>query len=425
MAITQTSPPVITGVCKVGEELTATPGVYESGEIKNTKWYYSENGGADWTVKGLTKSHLLTAEDVGRVFKVADVVQEGEEDPEEFDSAKTGVVYPADTTIGTVSIGGPATGLVGEAISFSANNTGDSEYLTYAWEVEGEGVNCDIADSASNPVNITFSEPAAAAKIKVTVSTVDTTCTDNPQTAEKVYDSQVLPPEPEPGAELEKKTDTVLDGVPFVGEILTIIPGTAQGGKEPYVTTYSWQRGDQGTWHTIDGFKTEAYSPNKDDIGFSIRGVATITDSEDAELVLPSLGTTPVVEQPEVIDPDSGFSGWVQYNIANLLYHYRQWHKRDLVIGAIDHQTFTVTGAGRMEDLGRAASTPTDGEIVMVWNWLVFHWTGTIENVGEGAAGVFKLSCVGSGRFVPSGGVAATIIGLPPFAQAPEEEVEA
>ena len=419
MAITQTSPPVIEGVCKVGEELTATPGTYEGGEIKNTKWFYSENGGADWIVRGLAKSTTLTAADVGRVFKVTDVVQEGEEEPEEFDSERTGVVYPADTTIGTVTIGGPATGLVGEAVSFSASNTGDSEYLAYAWQVEG--ANCTIADDTSNPVSITFEEPAAAAKITVTVSTPDNTCTDNPQTAEKVYDSQVLPPEPEPGAPLEKKTDTVLEGLPFVGEILTIVPGTAQGGVEPYTTSYSWQRGDQGTWHDIDGFTQDAYSPGADDINFSIRGVTTVTDSEGAELVLPSMGTTPVTEQPDAIDPDSPFSGWAQYNIANLVHNYRLWHNRDLQVGMVDHQTFTIQGIGRLDDMGRVVSTPTDGETLMVWNWLCFHWTGTIETVGNQAS-VFKLSCAGTGRFVPSGGAEATVIGKPPFSEEPPAE---
>ena len=439
MAITQTSPPVITGVCKVGEELTATPGVYESGEIKNTKWYYSENGGADWTVKGLTKSHLLTADDVGRVFKVADIVQEGEADPEEFDSAKTGVIYPADANIGTVSVTGPSTGVVDEAVEFTCAVDGDADenLLAVAWTVEdaeGQAIgNASIADASANPVSITFAEPAVACRVVATVSSIQTNVVDSPASGSAVYDSQVPSPPPTPDPDLPdagdgplaKLTDSVLEGVPFVGQILTIIPGAAQGGKEPYSTVYSWERGDQGTWHTIDGYDQEAYSPGGNDLGFSIRGVATIVDADGTELRLPTLGTTPVAEEPDPINPDSEFSGWAQYNIANLIFNYRRWHNRDLQVGMIDHQTFTIQGIGRLDDLGRAAATPTDGEILMVWDWLKFHWTGSMENMGTGTSGIFKLSCMGTGRFVPSGGVEALIVGLPPFAEAPEEEVEA
>ena len=400
MAITQTSPPVITGECKVGEELTATSGTYASGEVKNTKWYYSDNGGTDWAVKGLFTTRLLTAEDVGRIFKVADVVQEGEADPEEFDSEKTGVVYPADTTIGPVTISGPATGVVGEAVNFTADNTGDSEYLTYAWVVEGEGVNCEIADATSNPVAITFSEPAAAANITVTVSTVDNTCTDSPQTAEKVYDSQVTPPEPEPGAELGKKTDTVLEGEPFTGKILTIIPGTAQGGKEPYTETYSWEWGTDGSWDVIDGFAGLSYSLGETDKGKSVRGVVTITDAAGAELRLASLGTGIIDDEPDQIVEGGELNGNAQYQAASILYWYRRWHNRDFVVTPVNSSAFTLTHNGKLGDFGRMAYTPTEGEKELVIGWLANRWDGDIAVEGT----KITMTCVGGGNFHPGGG---------------------
>jgi len=397
MSISQISPPVITGVCKVGEELTATPGTYSSGEIKNTKWYYSENGGADWIVKGLTRTHLLTAEDVGRVFKVADVVQEGEEDGE-FDSEKTGVIYPADTTIGEVTIGGPVTGLVGEAVSFSASNSGDSQYLTYAWKVEG--ANCTIADPTSNPVSITFQEPAAAAQITCTVDTPDNTCTDKPVDGVKVYDSQVLPPEPEPGEPLAKKTDTVLEGEPFTGNILTIIPGTAQGGTEPYTETYSWEWGTDGSWTTIDGYAGLSYSLGETDKGKSVRGVVTITDAAGAELRLASLGTGIVADEPEQIVPGGELNGNAQYQAASILYWYRRWHNRDFVVTPVSSSTFTLTPNGKLEDFGRMAYTPTEGEKELVIGWLANRWDGDIAVDGT----AITMTCVGGGNFHPSGG---------------------
>ena len=422
MAITQNSPPTISGVCKVGEELTATPGTYAPGEIKNTKWYYSENGGADWVTKGMMKSHLLTEDDVGRVFKVIETVQEGEEEPEEFASEKTGVIYPADAHLGEVTVNGPATGNVGDPQTFNAVISGDAqkELLSYAWEVQdGDGKvrtsNVQWIDPTSNPATVTFDEPAVSCRIVAWVSSEQTNVVEEFVSGSTNYDSQVpAPPPEEPDAPLEKRTDTVIAGDPFVGQILTIVPGTAQGGTEPYTNTYSWQRGNQGTWHDIAGRADQAYTPDADDIGYSIRGITTITDKEGSQIVLPSLGTTSVVEEPAEIDPESGYTGWAQYNIASLLYHYRQWHNRDLQIGMIDPQTFTIQGMGRLDDLGRLNEAPNMGEVVMVWDWVCFHWTGTIEAIGSGTSGIFKLSCSGSGRFVPSGGATPTIIGEPP-----------
>ena len=396
MAISQSVAPTISGVAKVGETLTATPGTYSDGSV-STAVFKSANGGADWTEDNRGLEFVLGTDDVAMVFKAVDTVTVGEES-DTFDSEKSGVVLPADTTIGTVTIGGPATGLVGEPVSFSASNTGDSEYLSYAWQVEG--ANCSMADDTSNPVSITFEEPAAAAKITVTVSTPDNTCTDNPQTGEKVYDSQVLPPEPEPGDALEKKTDTVLEGEPFTGNILTIVPGTAQGGTLPYTETYSWEWGTDGSWTTIDGYAGISYSLGETDKGKSVRGVVTITDAEGATLRLASLGTGIVADEPEQIVPGGELNGNAQYQAASILYWYRRWHNRDFVVTPVNPSTFTLTPNGKLEDLGRMSYTPTEGEKELVIGWLANRWDGDISV--EGTA--ITMTCVGGGNFHTSGG---------------------
>lgn len=396
MAISQSVAPTISGVAKVGETLTATPGTYSEGSV-STAVFKSANGGADWTEDNRGLEFVLGADDISMVFKAVDTVTFGEEDAT-FDSEKSGVVLPADTTIGAVTIGGPVTGLVGEAVSFSASNAGDSEYLSYAWAVEG--ANAEIADPTSNPVSVVFEEPAAAAKITVEVSTVDNTCTDNPQTAEKVFDSQVLPPEPEPGDDLEKKTDTVLEGEPFTGNILTIIPGTAQGGTEPYTETYSWEWGTDGSWTTIDGFAGISYSLGETDKGKSVRGVVTITDAAGAELRLASLGTGIVSDEPEQIVPGGELNGNAQYQAASILYWYRRWHNRDFVVTPVSSSSFTLTANGKLEDLGRMAYTPTEGEKELVIGWLANRWDGDIAVDGT----TITMTCVGGGNFHPSGG---------------------
>lgn len=427
MAITQTSPPTISGVPQSGETLTAHSGQYSEGDPAKFVWSYSDNGGADWQTKGAGVAAInLTDADIGRVFKVAETVSvEGQEDAT-FESEKTKVVMPADATIGAVTVSGPSTGEVGVPVTYTASVGGnaDAGLLTYAWEIQGgdgqvKTDNVQWEDPTSNPATVTFSEPGMGCKVVAWVASSQTNVVDSPQSGFTPFDSQVPSPEPEPDAELERKTDTVLEGLPFVGEILTIVDGTAQGGQQPYTTTYEWQRSRQGDWQIINGYKDKAYSPGPEDSGYSIRGITIVTDSKGAELKLPSLGTTPVVEQPDEIAPDSGYSSWAQYNIASLLYNYRNWHLRDLTITQIDSQTFTVTPAGRLDDLSRIANPPTDGEIKMVWDWIAFRWTGSLEYLGETQ---FKLSCVGSGRFVPSGGAAPTIIGEPPTVGGGEEE---
>lgn len=409
MAITQTSAPVITGVCKVGEELTATPGTYEGGEIKNTKWYYSDNGGADWVVKGVTRTQVLTADDVGRVFKCADVVgpkigQDGE--TVEFDSDKTGVIYPADAKLGTLTVDGPATGVVGTSQTFTASVDGDadSKMITWAWEIQdAKGVkreNVSWVDPTANPATVTFSEPASAVKVVAYAGTEQTNVIDSPVTGSSVYDSQSVAPDPEPGAELGKKTDTVLEGEPFTGNILTIIPGTAQGGEAPYTEAYSWEAGTDGSWDVIDGFAGISYSLGGTDKGKSIRGVVTITDAKGATLRLASLGTGIVDDEPEQIVPGGELGGNAQYQAASILYWYRRWHNRDFVVTPVSTSTFSLTPNGKLEDFGRMAYTPTEGEKELVIGWLTDRWDGDIAVEGS----KITLTCVGGGNFHPSGG---------------------
>lgn len=396
MAISQSAAPTISGVAKVGETLTATPGTYSEGSV-STAVFKSANGGADWTEDNRGLEFELGAGDVAMVFKAVDTVTVGE-DSATFDSERSGVVYPADTTIGEVTIGGPATGLVGEAVSFSASNTGDSQYLTYAWTVEG--ANYTIEDPTSNPVSITFQEPAAAAQITCTVDTPDNTCIDKPVEGVKVYDSQVAPPEPEPGDPLTKVTDTVLEGEPFTGNILTIVPGTAQGGTEPYTETYSWEWGTDGSWTTIDGYAGISYSLGETDKGKSVRGVVTITDAEGATLRLASLGTGIVADEPEQIVPGGELNGNAQYQAASILYWYRRWHNRDFVVTPVSSSAFTLTPNGKLEDFGRMAYTPTEGEKELVIGWLANRWDGDIAVDGT----TITMTCVGGGNFHPSGG---------------------
>ena len=312
-------------------------------------------------------------------------------------------------SLGTVSISGPQEFLTNAPQSFTASITSKGEDAILTWE----GVGCDLYgentggltgnDDHNETVSLIF-KTAGTYTIKAGWS--DVNADNTPQYSENLV---LTVSEPDP---LTQVTETTLDGLPFVGQILTLNPGTASGGSEPLSTAYSWQRSKDGSWTTLDGFTDTAYSPKETDIGWKIRGVATVSDSVGAKLALPSLETTPVAKEPDPIDPNSGYTGWCQYNIASLVYHYRAWHNRNLEITQVDSQTFTVKPGGRIDDYraGRSAGTPTEGEVAMVWRWLAFRWSGTLQQCEGG----FQLSCSGTGRFAPSGGCNAVVIGEPP-----------
>lgn len=404
MAMSQTAAPTISGVAKVGETLTATQGTYSEGAV-STVVFKSANGGADWTEDGRGTVFELAPGDVAMVFKAVDTVTVGEES-ETFDSEKSGAVYPADAALGVLTVSGPVTGVVGEAQTFTAAVSGDADpsLVTWAWEIQdskgAKRENVSWVDPTANPATVTFSEPAAAVKVVAFAGTEQTNVTDSPVTGSSVYDSQSVAPEPEPGAELGKKTDTVLEGEPFTGNILTIIPGQAQGGKQPYTETYSWEAGTDGSWDPIDGFAGISYSLGGTDKGKSIRGVVTITDADGATLRLASLGTGIVDDEPEQIVPGGELSGNAQYQAASILYWYRRWHNRDFVVAPVSSSSFSLTPNGKLEDLGRMAYTPTEGEKALVIDWLANRWDGDIAVEGT----KITLTCSGGGNFHPSGG---------------------
>lgn len=418
MAITQNSSPTIS-VGKVGDTLTATPGSYSTGDV-TTSVFKSANGGADWVVDNRGLEFELAAGDVAMVFKTVDTVTAGEE-TETFESERSSVVLPADTTIGTVTVTGPATGIIGEEQTFSALVSGDSEYLTYQWSVIGATATVSGGDTPA--ATIVFEEPAAVCTVECEVSTVDNTNTDSPQSGSVSYNSQEVPEPPEPGDPLTKYTETELVGEAFTGESLQMVPGAAQGGAEPVTYAYSWERGKDGSWDVIDGYTQQNYVVLPADLGYSIRAVTTATDAEGETLRLPSTGTALVQEPFDPINPDPNavLNAFTQYQAASLLINYQQWHARTFVITPVSDNSFKLQPGGKLSNQAdvrslfrtgtRMAYTPTKGEWLAVRDWLAFRWTGTIEDYSE-VDGSFLLTTKGGGRFVPGGGYSPSALSI-------------
>lgn len=114
------------------------------------------------------------------------------------------------------------------------------------------------------------------------------------------------------------------------------------------------------------------------------------------------------------VDNDGGvWTNWTWYNARSLLYWYRQWHKRDLVLNNTDSYEITIELAGRLDDPEEAPARKgeerwnefeiTDGEIRLITDWLATHFTGDVEEDVRSDR-CWRVNCLNYGRFVPSGG---------------------
>ena len=197
-AISQITAPFITGEAKAGETLLANAGEYSGGQSQGWVWYRSENGGADWQEFGVGDTYDLVGTDVGRVFMVGERIKTEEDggEEQEFRSERTSGVRPADTVIGEVVIQGPDKGSLNVPYSFTATNAGGSQYLKYAWSVEGGSA--VIADAVANPASITFTTASGGCVVKCVVDTPDNTCTDAPANGSKnfVIEAETVPEPP-------------------------------------------------------------------------------------------------------------------------------------------------------------------------------------------------------------------------------------
>lgn len=304
-------------------------------------------------------------------------------------------------SLGTVTITGPSTFVIGEAQSFTASITSKLEFSVLTWE----GVGFDLYDSATGgltgdqdhdeAINLTFTTPG---QYTIKAGYSDEAADNSPQYSEG-YVITVSEPV-EPGEPLTMKTESVLSGEPFLGSTLTLTPGTAQGGSEPYSEAYSWEASTDGSWDVIDGFAGLSYSLGETDKGKSIRAVTTITDSKGEVLRLATLGSGVVDKEPDQIVEGGELNGNAQYQAASILYWYRRWHNRDFLVTPVDPNTFTLTPAGKLGDQGKLTYTPTEGERKLVAEWLANRWDGDMSIEGT----TITMKCVGGGNFHPSGG---------------------
>lgn len=304
-------------------------------------------------------------------------------------------------SLGTVTITGPSTFTTGEAQTFTASITSKLETSLLTWE----GVGFDLYDAATGGLTgdqdhdetivLTFTTPG---EYTVLATYTDWNADNSPSKSEGYVLTVSAPVEP--GEPLTMKTESVLSGEPFLGKVLTLTPGSAQGGEEPYTEAYSWEAGTDGSWDVIDGFAGLTYSLGETEKGKSVRAVTTITDAKGAELRLETLGTGIIDKEPDQIVEGGELNGNAQYQAASILYWYRRWHNRDFLVTPVDPNTFTLSPAGKLGAQGRLTYTPTEGEKKLVTGWLADRWDGDMSVEGT----TITLTCVGGGNFHPGGG---------------------
>ena len=93
-----------------------------------------------------------------------------------------GTLLPSDpeTTIGIVSITGPATGTADGSVELTAATDGDAGGLTYTWSIDPD-TNASIENGNNSTVKINFGAGASGAyEAKCVVGTTDPNATDGP-----------------------------------------------------------------------------------------------------------------------------------------------------------------------------------------------------------------------------------------------------
>jgi hypothetical protein len=257
--------PVISGVERAGETLTATPASVTGYPTPDITWQWERSGSP---ISGATNStYLLVAADIGEALTVVQTATNSE-GSDTAESAATGVIGDALTApviTGLPSIAGVE--LVGEILtatpaSVTGNPTPD---ITWQWERSGSPI--------SGATNSTYL--LVAADIGETLTVVQTaTNSEGSDTAESAATGVI-------GDALTAPVITGLPsiaGVELVGEILTATPAFVTGNPTPDIT-WQWERSGS----PISGATNSTYLLVAADIGETLTVVQTATNSEGSD----------------------------------------------------------------------------------------------------------------------------------------------
>ena len=278
-APSNTTLPGLSGTATVGQQLTASPGVWQGSPTPTYSygWQRCDSGGNNCVaISGANGSaYTLVGADAGSTIEVV-VTASNSAGQASAASAPSGVVGAASSAPSNTTLPGlSGTATVGQQLTASPGVWQGSPTPTYSygWQrCDGGGNNC-VAISGANGSAYTLVGADAGSTIEVVV----TASNSAGQASAASAPSGVV------GAASSAPSNTTLPGLSgtaTVGQQLTASPGVWQGSPTP-TYSYGWQRCDSGGNNcvAISGANGSAYTLVGADAGSTIEVVVTASNS--------------------------------------------------------------------------------------------------------------------------------------------------
>ncbi|HEX4463958.1 MAG TPA: LamG-like jellyroll fold domain-containing protein [Solirubrobacterales bacterium] len=268
-----TSPPAISGVTEVGEELTASAGIWSGAVSYRYQWQRCDSGGQQCEpIEGAERADYVTGEeDVGAILRLEVIARSGNEN-RGFAFASTGQsIRQAGAPDNTVLPILEGVAKEGEALHASGGTWSGSGPISYAyaWQrCDTEG--CVPIDGQSG-ASYTLTGDDVQHTVRVLVAAENSSGTTTAVSAAS-----------EPVGSLAPKDETApsLAGGDRVGATLTVGKGT-WGGEPTISYAYQWRRCDSAGAACVDipGETGGSYELAVADSGGTVRALVTATNS--------------------------------------------------------------------------------------------------------------------------------------------------
>ena len=285
--------PVIRGVARVGETLTAdTSGISDADGMENASFAYRWlAGGTD--IPGATGSnYTLTAGEQGKTIKVRVSFTDDADNQETLTSAATEAVAarPNTSATGLPTIGGTAQ--VGEVLTADTSGIGDADGLTnptysYQWVAGGT----DLGGATGSTYTLTAGEQGKTIKVRVSF-------TDDADNQERLTSAATEAVAARPNTSATGRP--TISGTVRVGETLTadISSIADDDGLTNVSYRYQWVVTDRGAYLDIPGETGATYTLVAIDRGLYIQVRVSFTDDAGNREKLTSAVTEVVAAAP-------------------------------------------------------------------------------------------------------------------------------
>lgn len=243
------SPPVITGIPRVGTSLSSSAGTWTgaAGATYTYDWQSSSNALSWISIAGATAStYTPVVGDAGKYLRVRVTATASSVSGAATSLPSTQVNAPALTVLPAIS-GDPrvAATLTGSVGTWAGDVNAPTSY-TYQWQYSTDGVVWD--DTAATTTSIVPAGSLGATRLRFAVSATNASGTTT------VYSSATVPLTPPLPSAIP-----VISGTAQVGQTLTSSAGEWSGATVSVV--YQWQSSSDGgtTWRNVEGSSSSSF----------------------------------------------------------------------------------------------------------------------------------------------------------------------